>query len=122
MHIVFSVAHGGNCTEHIVRLPALAFDDRKAHGGGDLFCPWQLDRQILGHWLSRRLIAVVHFVAECRCLQIEGAGKIVGRKAVKMLLQYGNKAVYGVCGRSVSRGQRADAVKGAVENTVAVNY
>ena len=122
MNIFCPVSHGSKSAEDVISLPALAFNNAKAHGGGSLFRPGKLDGKILRHRLSGSLISLVHLMSEGGSFKVKRAGKIVGRKSVKMLFQYGYKAVNGVGRRTVCGAQGTDSVKSAVQYTVAVNY
>ena len=107
--------------EDIVRLVSGLFDYRHAHRLKQLLEHGHLLRKLIGHTLSRRLVAAVHLVAEGRLLDIKS-----DRHRLRLTLVFEaqkdiHEAVDGVGESAVLRREHLYAVKRAVQYAVAVN-
>ena len=114
------LADGGGGTQNIIGFIALQLVAAEAHGVQNLFQNGHLGRQFLGHPLPLGLIGLILLMAEGGGLQVKADANRLRLLLLQQTLQDGNKAVDGV-GRGAVRGvQRTHAVKGTVDNAVAV--
>ena len=114
-------AGGGQGAEDVVGLPALRRHLAVAQRSQKLFQHRHLCSQLVGHLVAGGLVAVVHFVAEGRGLEVEGHGHLVGVTFLKQGEQDIQKAENGVGVAAVLGGQQLDAVKSTVGDAVAVD-
>ena len=116
------LARGSQRTQNVVRLPALAADLHKAEVGQQLFQHGHLLRQLVGHTVAGRLVAVVGLVAEGRRTQIPRNGNGVRLVRRQQIQQNILKTKYGVGVASILGGQQLYAEERAVDQAVAVQY
>ncbi len=114
------LACGRYGTDDIVRLIALELIARYVHGVKHVLEPGKLLCHLVGHALAVGLVAGIHFVPEGGRLEIKGNAERVGSVLGNELSEYVYKAVYGVGVQPVGSGKGANAVKGSVEDAVAV--
>ena len=74
---VFS-ATGGKCAENIVCLPALALYGFYSQKMKKIFDNRHLRAKLVGHCVSACLVGVIHFMPECRGVNIKRNGNGVG--------------------------------------------
>ena len=110
-------AHG---PQQIVCLIARQLHPQDAHGVQHRFQHRQLQGQLLRYGLALGLIAVVGLVAEGWFPPVKGHAEPIGLFLLQQLLQNGHKAIDRVGGRPVGGVQRPHAVKGPVDQAVAV--
>ena len=112
---------GGQRAKDIIRFPAFGGDGAVAKVCQQLLEHRHLLGQLLGHTVAGGFVAIVHFVAEGRSLEVKGHGHLVRLALLEQREQDIQKAKNGVGVPSVLGGQQLDAKKGAVGNAVAVN-
>ena len=112
---------GGNGADEVVGLPAGKLIAGNVHGVQHLPDNGKLGGQVLGHGLALRLILSIGQVAEGRRLQVKGTAQGVGVFLLHQLEQNIEKTEDGVGGSPIPGGQGANAVKGPVQDGVAVN-
>ena len=115
-------ARGAERTQNVVGLVPFAGDHLVTQIGQQLFQNGHLISQFLGHALALGFVAVVQFVAEGGGFQVESDGHLVGVLLGLQFHQDIHKAHQGVGVAAVFCCQQLDAVKGAVDNAVAVQY
>ena len=113
---------GREGAQQVVGLPALAAHHHKAQFSQQLFQNRHLLGQVIGHTVAGGLVAVVHLVAEGGGLQVPGDGHFIGLVLPQKVQQNVQKAVDGVGGAIVLGGEDLNAVKGPVDQAVAVQY
>ena len=119
---VLPLADLADRAEEVVRLPALQLQTADAHGVQHLFQQRDLHGEILRHGLALRFIVRVLLMAERRRFEIERDGERLRMLELQKSAQDREKAEDGVRGRAVGRVQHPNAVKGAVDDAVAVQY
>jgi hypothetical protein len=80
-----------------------------------------LGAELVGHGVTARFIFRIHVVAEGRRLEVIGDGGVVGLQGFQLTGDDVGQAVQSVGGNPVLGGQKADAVKGTIEDAVSVN-
>ena len=113
---------GGKGAQQVIGLPALPAHHHKAKLGQQLFQNRHLLGQFLRHPVAGGLVAVVHLVAEGGGLQVPGDGHFIGLILPQKVQQNVQKAIDGVGGAIVLGGEDLNAVKGPVDQAVAVQY
>ena len=108
--------------DDVVGLPALTFVDGDIHGGKDLLHHGHLHGKLLGHPVAGRLVALVLQMAEGGAVEVKGNAQGVGLFLHRDLLQNIQEAEDGVGIQALPGGQRPHAVKGAVDDAVAIQY
>ena len=116
------LAGGGQGAQDVVGLPPLAGDNAVAQVSEQLLQHRQLLGQFLRHALAVCLVPGVGLVAEGGGLAVKGDGHPAGGGLVQQLFQHGEKAVNAVGKVPGLGGEQLDAVKGPVQNAVAVQY
>jgi len=121
-HALVALALGGrgDGAEQVVGLVALAGDDGIAEQPADILGERKLDGQRVGHPLAVGLVGLARLMAEGRRRQVEGHRDGRRRDGVDVFQQDVDKAENRVGRQSVRRGERPHAVKGAVQDAVAV--
>ena len=114
-------AGSSQCTQNIVRLPALGGNGAVAKVCQQLLEHRHLLCQLLGHGVAGGLVAIVHFMPEGGGFQIKSHSHLIRLALLEQGEQNVQKAIDGVGITSVLGGQQLDAVKSAVGNAVAVN-
>ncbi len=114
----------GRCqsSQNIVGLPALTGNDAVAKACQQLLQNGKLPRKLRGHALAVGLIARVLLVPEGGGLPVKGDGHGVGLRFVQQPPEHGEKTVNAVGEFPVFGRKQLDAVKGTVQNAVAVQY
>ena len=107
--------------DQIVGLPPLQLVAWDVHGVQDLLQDGHLGGQLIGHPLALGLIALIGQMPEGGAPPIEGDAQGVGPLLIHQLLQDGEKAVDGVGGCAVPGGEHPNAVKGPVDDGIAVD-
>ena len=113
-------AGGGQRAQNIISLPALAAYAHKAQIGQKLLEHRHLLGKLGRHTVARGFIAIVHFVAEGRGLQIPRNSHFIGLVRFEQVQKNIHKAVNGVGKAAILGGEHFDAEKGTVHQTVAV--
>ena len=111
----------GERSDDVVRLETLFFAYGYVHGTQERFQDRHLHRQVVGHGFSRRLILVVHFMAERRRLQVKRYDQPVGLDVAVELEQKFDESENGVCRRTRLCRKKFRRIKRAVEKAVAVD-
>ena len=105
----------------VVGLPAVHLIAGDVHGGEHVLQDGQLGGQLIGHPLPLGLVALVGQVTEGGRFPVEADAQGVGRLLPHQLLEDGEETVDGVGGGAVPGGEHPDAVKGPVDDGVAVD-
>ncbi len=111
----------GDGADKVVRLISRQLVAGYVHGVQDLLQHRHLLGQLLGHALALGLVALVFQVAEGGLPAVEGDAQSLRLLLLQQPLEGGDEAVDGVGIQSVPGGQGPDAVKGAVDDAVAVD-
>ena len=111
----------GKGAENVVGLIAFLRHDAKTEIGQQFLEQRHLARKLGRHPFSARFVAVIKLMAEGRCTQIERNRRMVGFAFFFEPDQDIHESVNAVGKLAVLGRQKLDAVKGAVDDTVAVN-
>ena len=114
------LAFAADGADEVVGLVAGQFVLGDAHRRQHLLERQHLHGQLLRHSLALRLIGRIRLVAERRLPPVEGDAQRLRLLLVQQALERGDKAVDGVGIQTLPGGQGPDAVKGAVDDAVAV--
>ena len=102
---------GWNSSDYIIGFKALFFDNGYSHCGDYLFHIGELLCKVFGHTLAVCLIAVVHLMAECRCIKVESYRYHIRIYILFKHKQSVHKACYGICGNTSWICQHTDTVE-----------
>ena len=116
------LALGGEGAQDIIGLPALAGDDLEPQISQQFLEHRQLLSQLFRHALAVGLVPLIGLVAKGGTLPVKGNGHTVRGGLLQQLVQHGEKPVNAVGVFPGLGGQQLDAVKGPVENAVAVQH
>ena len=114
------LGHGGQGAQDIVGLVALHVQNVESQHFRELAGYGHLGAKLVGHGVAASLVSVVHFMSEGGGFQVVGDHRVVGLQCLQLAGDDVDQAVEGVGGKAVLGGEQADAVEGAVEDTVAV--
>ena len=108
--------------DQIVRFEARELVAGNVHRVEHILEHRHLHGELLGHGVARGLIALVFQVAERRLAAVEGDAQRLGLFLVEQAPEHREKAEDRMGEEAVARGERTDAVIGAVDDGVAVEY
>ena len=114
------LAYGGGGAQNIVSFKTLQLVAADAHGVQNFFQDGHLGRQLLWHTLALGLVGLILLMAEGGSFQVKTDADRLRLLLLQQTLQDGHKAVNSVGWGAVRGVQGTDAVKGPVDDAVAV--
>ena len=116
------LAFAGDRADEVVRLVTGELVARDVHRVEHLFEDRHLHGKLLGHALALGLVAVIFQMAEGRLAAVKGHAQRIRLLLVFKARHGGEKPVDRMGVEPLPRGQRADAIIGAVDDRIAVDY
>ena len=117
---VIGAANSADGSHHIVCFPTLALVNRDVHRRKHLLHNGHLLSKLFRHFMAGCLVAIIHLMAKCGSVKVEGNANCVRLFFLFYFLKDVQKAVNGIGKQSISGGKRSYAIKSAVNNAVTI--